>query len=283
MATSAEDLSEEDINVLKAVREDVLSPVSSEENIFRKVTRMIRVLELNQSLTNQYIDTHLSKYASALSQARADALRAREDAALIRSQLSQLTSSYQAYLGRLSTAAVRRDVLICILLVLVALLVGSQVVLWTALTGVQLSSGGRDDKVVRVNTTSSLGKSALTSAPGALQVETKRRRRKSRDKRHSSGALFPSSDVTDPQRTLVSDTLAKEPLQVLSGLGTDSLRSDLHDSRATESSRDATDLSFAQADIFASNPFGVLGSRGPQRVQKTNRGFAVLPRSVSGL
>jgi hypothetical protein len=132
----ANELSEEDMKVLSAVREEALSPFSSEENVFRKVTRMIRLLELNQSLTNQYIDTHLARYAQALSAARAEAGHVKEEAALTRSYLTGLTSSTQASLDQMAAASFKRDVLICVLLILVAILIGSHCVLWSALSGV---------------------------------------------------------------------------------------------------------------------------------------------------
>lgn len=39
---------------------------SDEENVFRKVTRMLRTLELNQTLTSQYLDSQLNKFSKQI-------------------------------------------------------------------------------------------------------------------------------------------------------------------------------------------------------------------------
>lgn len=39
---------------------------SDEDNVFRKVTRMLRTLELNQTLTSQYLDSQLNKFAKQI-------------------------------------------------------------------------------------------------------------------------------------------------------------------------------------------------------------------------
>lgn len=59
-------MSEEDQLVLEAVHADSLDQSSADDNVFRKVTRMLRLLELNQTLTNQYIDTQLAKFANLI-------------------------------------------------------------------------------------------------------------------------------------------------------------------------------------------------------------------------
>lgn len=59
-------MSEDDQLLLEAVHADSLDQSSEDDNVFRKVTRMLRLLELNQTLTNQYIDTQLAKFASAI-------------------------------------------------------------------------------------------------------------------------------------------------------------------------------------------------------------------------
>lgn len=65
-AENEDSMSEEDQLVLEAVHADSLDQSSADDNVFRKVTRMLRLLELNQTLTNQYIDAQLAKFASVI-------------------------------------------------------------------------------------------------------------------------------------------------------------------------------------------------------------------------
>jgi Sad1 / UNC-like C-terminal len=281
-SSPVDEISEEDISVLNAVRQEVLSPVSSEENIFRKVTRMIRVLELNQSLTNQYIDTHLAKYASALTAARADAVRAREDVALMHSELARLAFSTRASLDRMSTASMRRDILICILLVLVALLVGSQIVLWTALTGVHLSASGLDDKILRFSDSVDPVMSDQASVQTPTSVESKRRRRRGRDKRYPSGTLFPKLESLNAQSDLTPDRRAPRSVQIV-GSRPHGAHHNHKEALVEGICEDTPDRHDSRVDVFASNPFAVLGSRISKRENNQNKNINMLPRSVSGL
>eukprot|EP00181_Compsopogon_caeruleus_P001244 CAMPEP_0184689268 /NCGR_PEP_ID=MMETSP0312-20130426/30562_1 /TAXON_ID=31354 /ORGANISM="Compsopogon coeruleus, Strain SAG 36.94" /LENGTH=583 /DNA_ID=CAMNT_0027146599 /DNA_START=11 /DNA_END=1759 /DNA_ORIENTATION=- len=77
--------------LLTIVASEALAPADSEESVFRRVTRMIRTLELNQSLTNRYIDTHLQKYASCLSAAKTDARVALHQMRELQGQVDRLS------------------------------------------------------------------------------------------------------------------------------------------------------------------------------------------------
>lgn len=139
-ALAREAMSEEDQIVLEAVRADALSSVAGDDNIFRKVTRLIRMLELNQTLTNQYIDTHLARFAKALSKAQADSSKARQVATLSEQQLIRFVASTEKTVRDLRSSVLKRDVLLCILIVCVAFLLGTHWVLWTAVSGARLYS-----------------------------------------------------------------------------------------------------------------------------------------------
>ncbi|GJQ11566.1 hypothetical protein GpartN1_g3357.t1 [Galdieria partita] len=67
-----------------------------EESIFRQVTRMLRQLELNQSLVSQYVELHLAEYAASLSDAKRQAVVARQESEILQQRLQKLeeTVSY---------------------------------------------------------------------------------------------------------------------------------------------------------------------------------------------
>jgi Sad1 / UNC-like C-terminal len=287
-----DDLSEDDMNLLSAVQEQLTSSSSQEVNVFRKVTRMIRVLELNQSLTNQYIDTHLAKYAAALATVRTEAHYAHEEAAVARSLLASLASSTQSSMDDMASASRRRDVLICILLVMVAILVGAQWVLWSALTGVQVHAAAHGQELLAM----SLVDSGMTSRarshssheddievsmmtkpePDVASADSKRRRRKAR--RNSGVPLFPSTnhleESSSPNRAHPRSrrSLDGVPYQSISSVldlptsPTDgnSNRLSLRHARSARPTASTLPrsglLPQSRANFFASiNPFGVLG------------------------
>lgn len=140
-AFNGESMSEDDQIVLEAVRADALSSVSGDDNIFRKVTRLIRLLELNQTLTNQYIDTHLSRFAKALSKAQLESLKAQQLTALTEQRMIRLMSATEGTIRELRSSALKRDVLLCVLIICVAFLLGTHWVLWTAVSGSRLHGG----------------------------------------------------------------------------------------------------------------------------------------------
>lgn len=108
-----------------------------EESIFRKVTRMLRLLELNQSLTNQYVEVHVTKFAAALSAFRADADAARAEVASLRYAVAESSARLARVPAIVGDAAARRDALLVVLLVLVVLLLVVQVALWLALASMR--------------------------------------------------------------------------------------------------------------------------------------------------
>lgn len=59
-------ISEDDQIVIEAVHGETLKSFGDNDNIFRKVTRMLKLLELNQTLTNQFIDAQLAKFVDAI-------------------------------------------------------------------------------------------------------------------------------------------------------------------------------------------------------------------------
>lgn len=133
------ELSSDDQIVLDVVREETLAPVSGDDNIFRRVTRMIRLLELNQSLTNQYIDTHLARYAAALSATQAEAAKGAEAAAIAQARVAGVAAALERSIDDMRAASLRRDMLLCALLVLIGFLLGTHWVMWTALSGVRVA------------------------------------------------------------------------------------------------------------------------------------------------
>lgn len=258
IADSMDDVSEEDLELLNAVRDETLSPAAREENIFRKVTRMIRLLELNQSLTNQYIDTHLAKYVTALANMRTETTNAHHEAAMARSRIASLASSTQSSIDQIATSALKRDVLICVLLVLVALLIGAHCVLWTALSGVQLHAVGQHDSTeARYDVTDvDFEGSPNCSVNGSRSLASKRRARRNRDKgppgiprspslRRLDTTLSPHNSCTSAKTTADSIVSCDSRLQ-----SADSRRM----GAATGSSR----LPARGPRILGSNPFRVL-------------------------
>lgn len=146
-----ESMSEDDQIVLEAVRADALSSVSGDDNIFRKVTRLIRLLELNQTLTNQYIDTHLSRFAKALSKAQLESSKTQQLTALTEQRMIRLMATTEGTIRELRSSAVKRDVLLCVLIICVAFLLGTHWVLWTAVSGARLHGDmeeGGDDGII---------------------------------------------------------------------------------------------------------------------------------------
>lgn len=125
-------LSEEEKLVLKAVRDAATAPEAKDESIFRKITRMIRLIEVNQSLTNQYIDTHLARYAKKLNMARKEAFTARRSAEELQAQLHVLVRTSEASLERIEHATFKRDIMIFAAVALAAAFCGGYAgVMWT--------------------------------------------------------------------------------------------------------------------------------------------------------
>eukprot|EP00178_Gracilaria_changii_P003114 TRINITY_DN1452_c1_g1_i1.p2 TRINITY_DN1452_c1_g1~~TRINITY_DN1452_c1_g1_i1.p2 ORF type:complete len:1032 (+),score=162.96 TRINITY_DN1452_c1_g1_i1:409-3504(+) len=131
-------ISEDDRIVMEAVRTDALAPVSGDDNIFRKVTRMLRLLELNQTLTNQYIDSQLSRFARVLASTHSRASAVDERVAIVEKQMMQIVIGLEARVDDLLRASFVRDVAICVLLISVAILVGAHCVLWAVVSGARL-------------------------------------------------------------------------------------------------------------------------------------------------
>ncbi|KAI0566103.1 SUN domain containing protein [Gracilaria domingensis] len=131
-------ISEDDRIVMEAVRTDALAPVSVEDNIFRKVTRMLRLLELNQTLTNQYIDSQLSRFAKALASTHSRSGAVDERVANVEKQMMQTVVSLEARVDDLLQASFVRDVVICLLLICLAVLIGAYCVLWGVVSGARL-------------------------------------------------------------------------------------------------------------------------------------------------
>lgn len=151
-ASENEVISEEDRIVMEAVRADTLTPVSGEDSIFRKVTRMIQLLELNQTLTNQYIDSQLLKFAKALSTAQSKSSAVDERVALAEKQLMQVVFRLDSRVDELLQSSYRRDIMICMLSICLTFLVGAQCVLWTSLSGARLRySGEQRERVFGVD------------------------------------------------------------------------------------------------------------------------------------
>ncbi|CAN8062426.1 unnamed protein product [Agarophyton chilense] len=132
-------ISEDDRIVMEAVRTDALAPVSGEDSIFRKVTRMLRLLELNQTLTNQYIDSQLSRFARALASTHSRSGAVSERVALVEKQMMEIVISLEARVDDLLRASFVRDVVICLLFICVIVLVGANCVLWAAISGTKLN------------------------------------------------------------------------------------------------------------------------------------------------
>lgn len=290
-----EQLSEEEMALLKAVREEVLQPVSTEQNIFRKVTRMIRVLELNQSLTNQYIDTHLSQFALALRSVRFESVRAQQDAAVTRSSLTGLASSTQAGLDQISAASLKRDVLIGVLLVLVALLIGSHCVLWAALGSVaQLDSQRVNEAGVEDVTSANNGLqrprngTAMRKVVRLSEIEeivsptsgSKRSKKKksSRGDKRPGGSipLFPKSPTADSEGFDNGTASNGMPFTITSPNAGRS-RSFLHNPFASDPPRSRGNIS------FSTNSFGVLTTEDDGSTDGGDRGSIMRSKSFGNV
>ncbi|KAA8490808.1 protein SLP1 [Porphyridium purpureum] len=76
-------MSSEDIRMLALIASDALGAQQQEESVFRKVTRAIRTLELNQSLTNRYIDMQAGRLFQAILELRAETERTRSELASV--------------------------------------------------------------------------------------------------------------------------------------------------------------------------------------------------------
>lgn len=135
---SGEPMSEEDQIVLEAVQADALSSGGGDDNIFRKVTRLIRILELNQTLTNQYIDTHLSRFAKALKAVQAESAKSQQLTERADQRFLHLMATNKQMAKDFRAYSMKRDVLLCILIICVAFLLGTHWVLWTAVGGTRL-------------------------------------------------------------------------------------------------------------------------------------------------
>lgn len=147
-ATAVKAMSDDDAKLLAALRADELSAVTGNDNIFRKVARLIRLLELNQTLTNQYIDTHLSRLAKALAKAQAETSIVHESAMGMERRMMGILIVMEARLREMKADMMKRDIVLCVLVIVVALLVGGQWVMWAAVSGVKMGGaefGPADD------------------------------------------------------------------------------------------------------------------------------------------
>lgn len=138
LSTSHPELSEDDQIVVDAVRSDTLAPLSGEDNIFRRVTRMLRLLELNQTLTNQYIDSQLSNFARAFTAVKMRSDKIERQIILSEQQRTEISTKFEASIRELKSSALKRDILICALLISVAFLLGTHWVVWTAVNSARI-------------------------------------------------------------------------------------------------------------------------------------------------
>lgn len=253
---TSDDVSEEDLELLHVFRDETLSPSSNEENIFRKVTRMIRLLELNQSLTNQYIDTHLAKYVNALTNIRMEAQRAHEEAAMARSRLAALASSMQASVDQIARSALKRDILICVLLVLVALLIGAHCVLWAAFSGVQLHNIAHlDGEDSRNGLTSVILDTPDHGMNDSRRSGSKRKGRKNKDK---GQPRIPRSPLFQRANTADSLSLGSTPTRDAAiGASSSETRPSRKKQDFSDSSRTASNFGSSERSVNHSNCFRI--------------------------
>lgn len=202
-----ETMSEEDKAVFEAVRADALSSVSGNDNIFRKVTRLIRLLELNQTLTNQYIDTHLSRFAKALTKAQMETSRAQEVAAVTEHRIVGVMLAMEGRVQELKGAMLKRDVVLCVLVVCVAFLVGTNWVLWTAVSGVRLR--GRGDEVeMMMSTGSGVTEVCRTGKPPAGK-----RRRNDKGEKERGEFVVSGRSVSSMELGMVAKEMSRKRME----------------------------------------------------------------------
>lgn len=139
--SAGDGMSEEERLLLEAVRADALSSVSGNDNIFRKVTRLIRVLELNQTLTNQYIETHLSRMARMLERIQAEMELLEERGRSGERRVIGMVVGMEGRIRELEREMGRRDMVVGGLVGVVGVLVGGIWVLWTAVGGGRMGGG----------------------------------------------------------------------------------------------------------------------------------------------
>lgn len=186
--SDVETMSDDDRIVLEAVRSDALTPVSGDDNIFRKVTQMIRLLELNQTLTNQYIDSQLSKFAKALSSTHSKSSAVEKKVSVVEKEMMQMVIRLEGRIDVLQEWSLKRDIMICLLLICVAFLIGANCVLWTAISGARLFSEAEEKLLLDDYDMGKMDKYACTEVAKQLRVDecasvttpaTRRRRKKS--------------------------------------------------------------------------------------------------------
>lgn len=279
-SVNANELTDEDLSLLSALQEEQQSPASSEENVFRKVTRMIRILEANQSLTNQYIDTHLARYASALAVARAEATAARQEAALVRSQMVSLLSSTQESYEKMTAASFKRDILLAVLLALVILLLCAQWIRWGTMTNSQIVTMQNEHMPLTYPsnpTSTAMDGSEMSSVN---EAESRRRRRRTRDRRRNSQQNSASSHGSLPVRNLPQQQQTKPPLRqpTLSAFQPISRDSSVDDSVGAQLASLAAD---PRPPMFSKNPFSVLSITDQGDVDCEHVPRSPIPRSRS--
>ncbi len=206
------ELSSDDQILLNVVREETLSPVSGDDNIFRRVARMIRLLELNQSLTNQYIDTHLARFADALSATQSEAARARKGADVSQARVAGLAVQLERAIVDMHAATLRRDMLMGALMICIGFLLGTHWVMWTALS--VRAAGSSDDVTSPVSSpeTSAVtgndenelerepkGRIVHTVSVDGVHVQMTDVRPRRRKKRRGDTQTTPSVAVNSPQ------------------------------------------------------------------------------------
>lgn len=199
--TDTEDgMSEEDRLVLEAVHADTLDQSSADDNVFRKVTRMLRLLELNQTLTNQYIDTQLAKFANVIQilQTKTDSVH--KERGLRSSELQEQIDSLRDVIIDIRNENRLKGVLIVVLLFVTCVLSSFLIAvrISSAATGVlntQRLVGGEHGAIMK-DDSSGQEPEEESDREQHRQISRNQRRRKARRKR-KNGFEGPMEGATD--------------------------------------------------------------------------------------
>lgn len=206
---AGETMSEDDQLVLEAVHADTLAPLSTDDNVFRKVTRMLRLLELNQTLTNQYIDTQLAKFAKAIMSLneKADATCKRESSKS--ATLTEQIIIMKAQLDELQRESWRHDALVATLVVTIGVLVSALLATWSMVNGgqAQLPNQRYIEDVGNEIVADDGGRAEAGESIGEKSY-SKKKRKKARDRRCSmeSSVATSASGLTDAEGRSISST-----------------------------------------------------------------------------
>lgn len=128
-------LSEDDQVVLGAIHANTFDLVPDDGNIFRKVTRILRTLELNQTLTNQYIDAQLSKFAKVIQALSNKEHETRLQQGAMFNSLNEQFDKLKVQVEELQRQNWQRDMLLATLIAITGFIVGALVMLWTTMNG----------------------------------------------------------------------------------------------------------------------------------------------------